>query len=183
MSSEPWLVIIDPQHVFASPDVSEWGSPFFADAMGVIQRIAPQFSDRVVVTRWVPTDKRSAAWQAYYDMWPFADREPGDPLFELVDEAAGLSSHPVLDFPTFGKWSDELRAATHDTDQLVLAGVSTDCCVLSTALPAADAGKFVTIVSDACAGSSVENNQAALHVMGLYEPLVTVTDSTTLRLG
>lgn len=181
MSGEPWLVVIDPQHVFASPEVSEWGSEFFADAMGVIGEIAPQFGDRVVVTRWIPTNQRSAAWQAYYEMWPFADRDPSDPLFDLVAEAEALSPHPTVDLPTFGKWSQELRAATGDADHLVLTGVSTDCCVLSTALPAADAGKFVTVVTDACAGSSAENNQAALHVMGLYEPLITLTDAASLR--
>lgn len=180
MSSLPWLVVIDPQHVFASPEISEWGSPFFADAMRTIEQIAPSFEDRVVVTRWVPTQQRVAAWEAYYRMWPFADRDPADPLFDLVPEANGLSPHPVLDFPTFGKWSETLREATDNAEHLVLAGVSTDCCVLSTALPAADDGRFVTIVSDACAGSTADNQAAALHVMGLYEPLITVTDSAQL---
>ena len=38
---------------------------------------------------------------------------------------------------TFGKWPP-LREIVGDDAMLTLAGVSTDCCVLSTALPAAD---------------------------------------------
>ena len=37
-------------------------------------------------------------------------------------------------------------------ERLVLVGVSTDCCVLSTALAAADEGVSVRVVADACAG-------------------------------
>ena len=54
------------------------------------------------------------------------------------------------------------------------AGVSTDCCVLSTALAGADAGARLTVVTDACAGSTAENHAAALHVMGLYPPQITL---------
>ena len=56
--------------------------------------------------------------------------------------------------------------------ELVITGVSTDCCVISTVLPAADAGATISVVTDACAGSSLEHQQAALTVMGLYPPQV-----------
>jgi len=56
----------------------------------------------------------------------------------------------------------------------VVTGVSTDCCVISTALPAADAGATLTVVSDACAGSTPENHRAALDVMALYPPQITL---------
>jgi nicotinamidase-related amidase len=56
----------------------------------------------------------------------------------------------------------------------VLAGVSTDCCVLSTALAAADAGVAVRVVADACAGVDDESHAKALDVMSLYGPLVEV---------
>lgn len=61
----------------------------------------------------------------------------------------------------------------------MLTGVSTDCCVVSTALAAADAGARVTIAADACAGSTAENHAAALTVMGLYPPQLTVSDTAT----
>ena len=58
---------------------------------------------------------------------------------------------------------------------MVLTGVSTDCCVISTALAAADAGVAVRVVSDACAGISDNDHQRALDAMALYGPLIEIT--------
>lgn len=176
---DEWLVVIDPQAIFASPD-SAWGSPFFAETMPRIRELAAAFGERVLVTRWMPTADRSTSWGEYFDAWPFADRPPTDPLFALVPEAVGLSPLPTLDLPTFGKWGPEIEEILGRGAHVVLAGVSTDCCVLSTALAAADAGARVTVAADACAGSSAENHAAALHVMGLYPPQITVSDTTTV---
>lgn len=177
--AQPWLVVIDPQHIFASPD-SAWGSPFFGDAIVRIRELAAAFGDRVLVTRWMPTADRSTAWGDYFAEWPFADRPADDPLFDLVPVAQGLSPHPTLDLPTFGKWGSEIEGIVGRGAHVVLAGVSTDCCVLSTALAAADAGAHVTVAADACAGSTAENHAAALHVMGLYPPQLTLGDTATV---
>ncbi len=53
---------------------------------------------------------------------------------------------------------------------LLLAGVSTDCCVLSTALAAADAGVTVRVVADACAGIDDESHAKALAHHGPLRP-------------
>lgn len=182
MTAEPWLVVIDPQAIFASPE-SAWGSPFFPAAMTNIRTLAAAFGERVIVTRWVPTADRTTSWGEYFAAWPFADVAVDDPLYALVPDAAGLSPHPTLDLPTFGKWGPELAGITGDAPRLVLCGVSTDCCVISTALPAADAGARITVVADACAGSTVENHDAAMHVMGLYPPQITVSDTATVLGG
>nr|WP_315970907.1 isochorismatase family protein [Streptomyces sp. PBH53] len=92
----------------------------------------------------------------------------------MTDEFAGLADH-VLDTATFGKWTPELAARTGPDGRLVLAGVSTDCCVLSTALAAADAGAEVLVVADACAGVDDDSHLKALQIMELYRPLVRVT--------
>jgi nicotinamidase-related amidase len=177
--SHTWLVVIDPQEIFASPD-SAWGSPFFAGAMPRIRALAEAFGDRVLVTRWMPTADRTTSWGAYFAAWPFADQPPTDPLFALVPEAAGLSPHPSIDLPTFGKWGPDLEAVVGHGAHVVLAGVSTDCCVISTALAAADAGAHVTIAADACAGSTAENHAAAIQVLGLYPPQITVSDTAAV---
>jgi len=171
-----WLVVIDPQNIFASPD-SAWGSPFFAAAMPRIRELADAFGERVLVTRWMPTADRSTSWGDYFAAWPFADRPATDPLYDLVPDAAHLSPHPTLDLPTFGKWGAQIEAVVGHGAQVVLAGVSTDCCVLSTALAAADAGAHVTIAADACAGSTADNHAAAIQVMGLYPPQITIADT------
>ncbi|KIP51875.1 isochorismatase family protein [Leucobacter komagatae] len=173
--SAPWLVIIDPQHIFASPE-SEWGSPFFAEAFVNMRRLAAAAAGRVLITRWLPTGDRDTAWGDYFAAWPFADREASDPAFDLVPGARELSDHPTLDLPTFGKWGAELKEATGGA-AVVLAGVSTDCCVISTALAGADAGARITVAQDACAGSNGENHAAAIHVMSLYPPQLAIADT------
>jgi len=76
---------------------------------------------------------------------------------------------------TFGKWDAQLAVALQGTDEIVLAGVSTDCCVISTALAAADAGIHVRLAVDACAGASAADHQRALDAMALYAPLIELT--------
>ena len=176
---DAWLVVIDPQAIFAAPD-SAWGSPFFAETVPRIRALAAAFGDRVLVTRWMPTADRSTSWGDYFAEWPFADQPPDHPLFALVPEAADLSPHPSVDLPTFGKWGPEIEAVVGRGARVVLAGVSTDCCVISTALAAADAGAHVTIAADACAGSTAENHAAALQVMALYPPQITLSDAATV---
>ena len=36
------------------------------------------------------------------------------------------------------------------------------------------------VAADACAGSTAENNVAALHVMGLYPPQLTISDTASI---
>lgn len=168
----PWLVVIDPQRIFADPG-SDWGSPMWPDAAARIADLLPHFRGRTILTRWVPpaADARVGSWDAYMQAWPFADRPADDPFFDLVPPFDSLADAIVVDAPTFGKW-DALAPIVGEAAELVVAGVSTDCCVISTVLPAADAGATLTIVTDACAGSTPDNHAAAVTVMGLYPPQV-----------
>lgn len=176
---EAWLVVIDPQRIFADPE-SAWGSPMFPAAMANIASLAEAFGDRVLVTRWLPTADRRTSWGDYFAAWPFADQPETDPLFDLVPAAQSLSPHPTVDLPTFGKWDAALEARIGHAPHVVLAGVSTDCCVISTALAGADAGAWVTVAADACAGSTPEHHAAALQVMGLYPPQLTIADTAAV---
>ena len=172
MHPDAWLVVIDPQRIFADT-ASQWGSPMFADIVDPVRRLATAAGERTVVTRWVPAPDPQGSWAAYLEAWPFADVPEGDPLLEVVPELADLGSE-VVSLPTFGKWGYALQAVTGPLPHLVLAGVSTDCCVVSTALAAADAGATITVVTDACAGSTPENHRAAMDVMALYPPQITL---------
>ena len=172
MHPDAWLVVIDPQRIFADPS-SQWGSPMFPAIVDPVRRLAAAAADRTVVTRWVPARDPQGSWAAYLEAWPFADVPEGDPLLALVPEMRGLGSQ-VVSVPTFGKWGHALEAVTGPLPHLVLAGVSTDCCVVSTALAAADAGATITVVTDACAGSTPANHQAAMDVMALYPPQITL---------
>ncbi len=176
MHPDAWLVVIDPQRIFADPS-SQWGSPMFPAIVDPVRRLAAAAGERTVVTRWVPAREPQGSWAAYLKAWPFADVPADDPLLDVVPEMSGLGSEVVSE-PTFGKWGDALRAVTGATPHLVLTGVSTDCCVVSTALAAADAGATITLVTDACAGSTPENHRAAMDVMALYPPQITLATTS-----
>jgi nicotinamidase-related amidase len=167
----PCLVVIDMQRVFGEPG-SPWLAPRFAEIVDPVRRLAEAFTPRVVFTRFVAPEVPHGAWRQYYDQWPFALQPPDAPIYELASPFAAMAG-PTVDATTFGKWGPELAARAGE-GPLVLAGVSTDCCVLSTALAAADAGATVRVVSDACAGVDDESHASALHIMSLYGPLVEV---------
>lgn len=175
----PWLVVVDPQVVFAEAP-SPWAAPGFARIVPVVAELARRYAPRVLLTRWVPPGPGAAhgSWADYLRAWPFADRPTEDTLFDVVPELAALpelAGAPVVSLPTFGKYGPELTAHTGTTPRLVLAGVSTDCCVLSTALAAVDAGAWVEVVASACAGSDEAAHERALALMGGYAPQVTIT--------
>ena len=165
------LAVIDMQRVFGEPG-SPWLAPRFAEIVDPVRRLAEAFSPRAVFTRFVAPAVPQGAWRPYYEQWPFALQPPDAPIYELADPFAAMAG-PTVDATTFSKWGPELAARTGE-GPLVLAGVSTDCCVLSTALAAADAGTTVRVVSDACAGVDDESHAQALHIMKLYAPLVEV---------
>lgn len=172
-AEQPWLVVIDAQRIFADP-ASEWCAPRFAETVDPIRALVEEHGDRVVQTRWVPPVAKHGSWVPYFERFPFADRSPHDPMFDLVDAVAELRLPHTVSEPTFGKWGMQLRQVVGDAAALVLAGVATDCCVLSTALAAADAGCSVEVVAAACAGSSDEAHERALAAMELYAPQITV---------
>jgi nicotinamidase-related amidase len=168
----PGLAVIDMQRVFGEPG-SPWFTPRFAEITGAIRQLADALAPRVTFTRFIAPAEPQGAWRDYYDQWPFALQPPSDRIYELADEFAA-DPGPTLDATTFGKWGAELAARTGPGGHLVLAGVSTDCCVLSTALAAADAGVTVTVAADACAGMNDRSHAQALDILRLYGPLVRV---------
>lgn len=171
----PWLVVIDHQVVFADP-ASPWAAPRFAQTVPVVAELAAQHGDRVILTRWVPPtgERRTGSWVSYFHAWPFADKPADDPLFDLVPSAIALAAPHVITESTFGKWGEGLQAITGPAPVLTLVGVSTDCCVISTALAAADAGATVRVVADGCAGSTDDNQARALDLMRLFAPQIEV---------
>jgi nicotinamidase-related amidase len=172
-TTAPWLVVIDMQRIFGQPG-SDWFTPDFATASAGAERLREAFGSRVALTRFVAPETPTGAWVPYYEDWPFALVPDSDPLYELMPEFP-VRDATVITRPTFGKWDAETAAALDGTAEIVLCGVSTDCCVLSTALAAADAGVRVRIAADACAGATETDHRRALDVMALYNPLIEIT--------
>jgi hypothetical protein len=76
-------------------------------------------------------------------------RPEDDPLWDLkLPAGAGAF---VETRTTFGKWDEPMAALTGLRNRIAVCGVATECCVLSIILGAVDHGRFVRLVSDACA--------------------------------
>ena len=174
-----WLAVIDMQRIFADAD-SAWATPRFGDIVEPVAALADAFADRAVFTRFLAPLQPVGAWRAYYDRWSFAMQPADSPAYELIPRLKDRAG-PTVDATTFGQWTPALSRRVGVGDRLVVCGVSTDCCVLSTVLAAADAGVEVHVVADACAGVDDESHLHALAVMSLYAPLVTVVSSTDVR--
>lgn len=169
------LVVVDMQRVFADSD-SPWCVPGFDTLKAPIARLLTAFGERTVATRFMPPDVPTGSWQQYYREWSFIQQPGAAPLLELAWPWSG--NHRPIDKPTFSAYGQELkvliRARTANT--LVLCGVSTECCVLATALAAADDGMAIRIVRDACASVDMATHEAALHVaLAGFSPLITLS--------
>jgi nicotinamidase-related amidase len=171
------LAVIDLQRIFAEPE-SGWAAPDFQRVVKPTQELVELFSPRVIFTRFVAPEQPTGSWATYYELYPFALQPPDSYAYQLVDEFRGA---PTLDKPTFSKWGKELADAVGPGGHLVLSGVTTDCCVLTTALAAVDAGVYVQVVEDACAGADAESHQKALDLMRLYSPMLEVVTLDELR--
>jgi nicotinamidase-related amidase len=164
-------VVIDMQRVFADPE-SEWATPRFAEIVPRVADLVAQ-TKQVTFTRFVAPTTPKGSWVRYYERFPWALKPPDDPMWDVVD---GIGADPArtIAATTFGKWSHRLSARVGDAT-LVLAGVSTECCVVATAVAAADAGARVQVVTDACAGATDESHAAALGVLEWFAPQVELT--------
>jgi nicotinamidase-related amidase len=176
-----WLAVIDMQQVFAEPG-TDWFIPRFAEVVSPVAELVAALRPRVTFTRFVAPAVPAGAWRRYYEQWPFALQPPDARIYQLAGEFAAEPG-PTLDATTFSKWGPELSARVGAGGRLVLAGVSTDCCVLSTALAAADAGAAVQVVADACAGVTDSSHERTLDILRLYSPLVEVVSLAQVLAG
>lgn len=183
VTGRDWLVAVDLQRVFADP-AGEWRAPRFAEVVGPVRALAAAHGERVVCTRFVAPAEPAGAWVDYYARYPWALLPPEAPEWEIVDDLADVAARAQpLTATTFGKWGGRLAGIVGAGARLTLAGVSTDCCVLATALAAADAGVAVRVVPEACAGADDTTHEQALAVMALYAPLIQVVPLAELLPG
>ncbi|GAA1365751.1 isochorismatase family protein [Arthrobacter rhombi] len=161
------LVVIDLQQAFRQE--GQWHVPRFDAAAARIAELIEAMGDPLF-TRFVPDPAEPGSWGAYYERWDQMRLPPQDPVWDLV--CPGYDGGATLDLPTFGKWGEAMAQQVPVGGELIVAGVATDCCVLSTVLAAVDAGRFATVVTDACAGQDDAAHEGALAMMGLLSPMV-----------
>lgn len=171
------LAIIDLQNIFADPE-SGWATPDFERVIDPTKQLLDIFAPDAVFTRFLAPRRPQGSWVTYYEHYPFALQPPESEAYQLVDEFKGAET---LDKTTFGAWGPDLARRVGTGGHLVLSGVTTDCCVITTALAAVDAGVYVQVVEDACAGSDEASHQKAIDIMRLYSPMLEIVTVDQLR--
>jgi nicotinamidase-related amidase len=81
---------------------------------------------------------------------------------------------------TFSKWDEPRAALTGLRNWIAVCAVATECGVLSTIFGAIDYGRFVRLVSDACAAGSPQDDAQAL---GILAPMVRVANTDEVQYG
>lgn len=175
-STSAKLVLIDMQRIFQEPE-SQWFVSNYPEAESKLAQLRGHFP-QAIWTRFVRDPQEHGAWKTYYERWDQCRAEPDSERWDLTLEPDAQDD--VLSLSTFSKWGTQLSELTAGFDHLVVAGVATDCCVLSTVLGAVDAGKQITVVSDACGGATPEAHQQALDLMNLLSPMVQIVTTDQL---
>lgn len=162
-------VVVDMQRMFA--EATGWQVKGMERVVGPIARLCHAHAAATLFTRFVTPHTPAEAqgeWQRYYERWrdmTLDEMDPGMldiipelrrfvPPAEIIDKG---SSYGGFGTPSFTHALQRRGAST-----LVVSGVETDVCVLSTILQAIDRGWRVVVVEDGVLGSSPDHHEAAL---------------------
>lgn len=180
-------VVIDIQHLFT--DATQWQVPGIAAVLRPVKRLVRHRPDMTAFARFITParpEEAQGSWQGYYRHWSSVTGEnlaPGllDILPELTQAAPCA---PILDkagYSVFSSAAFRPLLATRGIGTLILSGVETDVCVLSTVMEAVDLGLRVIVARDAVTSGSDEGHRAALDIMKLrFDRQVEIADSAQI---
>lgn len=172
MTGRGWLLVIDMQPAFGSPE-SPWFVTGYEACAANVSRLVDAFGDCVLFTRFVPPLEPNGSWRSYYAKNTFALDPQNRRLWELDPRWHG---NPSVASHRFAKWREAAPLVPPDAE-LVICGVATDCCVLGTAIEANDDGRTVKLVTDACAAATDDLHEAAVTVLAGRTGLLQLTDT------
>lgn len=163
-------ICLDMQRLF-SPD-GPWPTPWMAQVVPRVARVAERFAARTVFTRFIPAtdpDAEIGMWRTYYRRWSHLTLGALDPAeIGLIDELKDFAPPAyVVDKRRFSAFSAPDLAAVlngHGVDTLVVTGAETDMCVLATVIDAIDRGYRLVLVEDAVCSSSDAGHEAVLAI-------------------
>jgi nicotinamidase-related amidase len=174
---DEWLIVVDMQQVFADPP-SPWAASDFYKALPQVERLVAAYRGRVVLTRYVAPMPPTGAWIPYFEAYPSVLQPADDPIWNLVLPAGdGVF---VETRATFSKWDEAMAARVGRAQRVAVCGVATECCVLGTVLGAVDKGRFVRVITDACAGGAPDVHDQTLAILAGFAPMVALVTTAAV---
>ena len=160
MKNKDLLLIIDMQNVYTPGQ--DWACWRIRQAVASIRRLLDSgvFED-VIFTRFLASDAPAGVWKEYNRVNEAVNQDPWKN--EMMPEFV-----PYLErYPLFTKVQKAARLA----DRVVITGVVSECCVLSTVLAGVDLGIPLLYLEDAVSGLSAESDRAVLDILSGLAPL------------
>lgn len=179
---------VDMQRMFS--EETPWRTPWSDDVRPVIQKLVELHPARAVFTRLMPpaqADDAPGAWADYYRQWhAFTLNEIDPALLDLTPEIARHASRArIFDKAGYSAFtSPGLHSflAEQRIETLIVTGVETDVCVLSTVMSAVDLGFRVVLAKDALCSSTDETHDALLRLYARrFNLQVELSDSDAIR--
>jgi nicotinamidase-related amidase len=89
----------------------------------------------------------------------------GEPCWQILPEFAPLPGEPVFDKPSYGAFATtdiDRHLRCNGIENLILTGVTTDCCIQSNLREALDRGYMCLVLEDCVGATSRERHEASL---------------------
>ena len=160
------LLVIDMQRVYAPGGA--WATPGFDRAEANILRLCRRYPRRLF-TRHLPFSDPPGTWNRYNAEFAGINRDPECARLVPALEALGHLSFEKQTYSALSSGALRAHLLAADYAEILMTGVQSEFCVLATLMDAVDLGLPVTLVWDACAGSSPALD-AALHDIAALMP-------------
>ena len=128
---------------------------------------------QVIFTQYLATKHPEGVWKEYNKVNAAVNADPW--LNEMMSEFLPYTKkYPVYTKSVYSSFAiPQVRELAKHASRVVISGVVAECCVLSTALSAIDAGCKVIYLTDAVAGLNATSRKEAENILSYLSPLHT----------
>lgn len=173
MFKQDLILVTDMQKVYLKGE--KWACKNIDSALENIIKLLNKCECEVIFTAFLPPKSPLGQWKTYNLV--NADVNSSPKKSEIIDKLKPYTElYPLVFKDRYSSLSNEkVREAAYNTinnnGRVVLTGVVSECCVLSTAMAAIDMGCKVIYLNDAVAGSNKESEKAAGLIIHGMQPV------------
>lgn len=164
------LLVIDMQNVYL-PD-QPWACETVAHTKANILKLLEKHpKNQTIFTRYIAAEHPVGTWKTYNELNRKINEDPWmNELMDGIKEAA--ETYLIYDKSTYSSFQvPAIRQAARKADRIILTGVVSECCVLSTFFEGIDLGCKLIWLTDATSGLNPILEAETLHILQGLSPL------------